>query len=75
MMPVILWSDALFFLLIAVTLGGAGWARRHEHLRASWAMVWASRRARAAAAVLAVFFAIGFVDSLHYRPQLPVEAG
>jgi ABC-type dipeptide/oligopeptide/nickel transport system permease subunit len=72
---VLLWSDALFFLLIAATFAGAWWARRQDHVRTAWARVWANRRARIAAAVLAVFFAIGIADSLHYRPQLSEEQG
>jgi len=75
MKPVLLWSDALFFLLIAVAVGGTWWGRRQEHLRAGWAQVWTSRRARVSAVVLGIFFVIGFVDSLHYRAQLPQEQG
>ncbi|MDR2000989.1 MAG: ABC transporter permease [Zoogloeaceae bacterium] len=74
MKPVLLWSDALFFLLIALALGSVWWGRRQEHLRAAWAAVWAKRRARIAAAALAGFFAISFIDSLHYRAELPREA-
>jgi ABC-type dipeptide/oligopeptide/nickel transport system permease subunit len=75
MKPVLLWSDALFFLLIAATVAGAWWGRRQEHLRAGWARVWASRRSKVSAAVLAAFLVVGLADSLHYRPQLPPEAG
>ncbi|MBI4997347.1 MAG: ABC transporter permease [Rhodocyclales bacterium] len=75
MKPVLLWSDALFFLLIAVAVGGAWWGRRQAHLRAGWAQVWTSRRARISAVVLGIFFVIGCVDSLHYRPLLPQEEG
>jgi ABC-type dipeptide/oligopeptide/nickel transport system permease subunit len=75
MKPVLLWSDVLFFLLIAVAIGGAWWGRRQAHLRAGWVQVWASRRARIAAWVLGAFFVIGIVDSLHYRSQLPPEEG
>jgi ABC-type dipeptide/oligopeptide/nickel transport system permease subunit len=75
MKPVILWSDALFFLLIAVMIAGAWWGRRQAHLRAGWARVFATRRSKIAVAVLAVFLAIGLVDSLHYRRQLPPEPG
>jgi ABC-type dipeptide/oligopeptide/nickel transport system permease subunit len=71
--PVLLWSDALFFLLIAAAVAGGLWAARVEHLRLAWRRVGQSRVGMGAAAVLAVFFAIGAVDSLHYRPQLPVS--
>jgi len=71
MKPVLLWSDLLFFLLIFAAVAGGWWARRVEHLRLAWRKVGQSRVGMGAAAVLAVFFAIAFVDSLHYRPQLP----
>ncbi len=69
--PVLLWSDALFFLLIAVAVAGGLWAARVEHLRQAWRRVGQSRVGMGAAAVLLIFFAIGAVDSLHYRQQLP----
>jgi ABC-type dipeptide/oligopeptide/nickel transport system permease subunit len=75
MKPVLLWSDMLFFLLIALALGGVWWGRRQEHWRAAWAAVWAKRRARIAASVLAVFFVISLVDSFHYRAELTREEG
>jgi ABC-type dipeptide/oligopeptide/nickel transport system permease subunit len=68
---VLLWSDLLFFLLILAALAGAAWAARTEHLRAGWRKVGQSRVGVGSAMVLAVFFVIAFVDSLHYRPQLP----
>ncbi|MDP1525111.1 MAG: ABC transporter permease [Rhodocyclaceae bacterium] len=68
---VLLWSDALFFLLIAAVIAGGVWSRRQPHLRANWRKVGQNRVAMGSAAVLAVFFAIAFIDSLHYRPQLP----
>lgn len=75
MKPVILWSDALFFLLIAASIVTFWWGRRQEHLRAGWARVWARRGTRVAATVLVLFCIVGFLDSLHYRPQLPREEG
>jgi peptide/nickel transport system permease protein len=74
MMPfkfVLLWSDALFFLLVAVALAGGYWASRVEHLRLSWRRVGESRVAMAAATLLAAFLAVGLLDSLHYRERLP----
>ena len=73
--PEILWSDALLFLLLAAVLGFLLHVRRHEHLRAPWARVAQSRIGMATAAVLAVYAAIGVLDSLHFRPALPTEPG
>jgi peptide/nickel transport system permease protein len=68
--PVILWTDALIFLLLAGVLALAWLIRRHEHLRAPWRSVAQRPMAMGAAMVLAVFVVIGLLDSLHYRPQL-----
>ncbi|MDP1606164.1 MAG: ABC transporter permease, partial [Rhodocyclaceae bacterium] len=70
---VLLWSDILFFLLIAAVVAGGVWASRVEHLRLAWRQVGQSWVGRIAATVLAVFFVIALVDSLHYRPQLPSD--
>lgn len=71
MKPVLLWSDALFFLLLAATLAGSLWAGRVEHLRQSWRKVGQSRVGMAAATLLLAFVAVGLLDSLHYRERLP----
>jgi peptide/nickel transport system permease protein len=73
MKPVLLWSDLLFFLLIAVTIAGGWLAARTEHLRLAWRRVGQSRVAMAAATLLAAFLLVGVLDSLHYRERLPGE--
>ena len=35
-MPVLLWTDALVFLLVILVLVFAFYARRYEHMRAPW---------------------------------------
>ncbi|MDE2598121.1 MAG: ABC transporter permease [Rhodocyclaceae bacterium] len=72
---VLLWSDALFFLLLAACLGGIWWARRNPQLAAAWRDVGRSRVGVAGAAVLLCFVAIAFLDSLHYRERLPQAPG
>ena len=69
--PVLLWSDLLFFLLLAATLAGGWLAARTEHLRLSWRRVGQSRVAMAAATLLLAFVAVALLDSLHYRERLP----
>ena len=69
-MPVILWTDALIFALLAAVLALVWLIRRHEHLRAPWRGVAQRPMAMGAALVLGVFVAIGLLDSLHYRAQL-----
>lgn len=68
---VLLWSDALFFSLVGAAIGGALWARRVEHLAASWRRVGQSRVAMAAATLLLAFIAVALLDSVHYRERLP----
>ncbi len=74
-MPVILWTDALVFLLVACAVGAGVYVGRREYLMASWHRVGESRAGMAALTVLAAFVAIGLLDSLHYRPRLEAAAG
>jgi peptide/nickel transport system permease protein len=69
-MPVILWTDALVYVLVAAIAGYALYARRQPHLRRPWSRVTQSASGMSALVVLAVFVAIGLLDSLHYRPAL-----
>ena len=75
MQPVLLWSDALLFVLIAAIAALTLWARRQDALRAAWGRVLKDGMAMAAATVLAVFVLIGLLDSLHYRARLPAQPG
>lgn len=68
--PVILWTDALVFLLVAVVVASGWYIRHQEHLRAPWRKVARSRYGMCSLVVLTVFIAIGLLDSLHYRPRL-----
>jgi len=74
-MPVVLWSDALLFLLLGVVVLFVRHVRRHEHLRAPWQQVGRSRLGMASVVILAAYGIIGLLDSLHFRPQLPGEPG
>jgi peptide/nickel transport system permease protein len=67
---VILWTDALIFVLVAAVIAFAWQVQRHEHLRAPWRKVARSRYGMSALVVLVVFVAIGLLDSLHFRPAL-----
>lgn len=66
--PVVLATDALIYLLLALAVGFALYARRHEHLRAPWRQVAASRTAMGALVVLVVYVFIGLLDTVHFRP-------
>jgi peptide/nickel transport system permease protein len=70
-MPVILWTDALVFLLTLVVVVFILYARSKPHIRGPWKHVFRGRVAAASAVVLLAFVLIGLLDSLHFR--LPLE--
>ena len=74
-MTVILWTDALVFLLVAVIAGYFFYVRRQPHLLVPWKRVAESAYGMSALVVLAVFIAIGLADSVHYRPALQSPDG
>ena len=72
-MPVILWSDALVFLLVAGCVAGAGYVRQREHLLLPWRRVAQSGVAMVSLLLLSLFFVVGLLDTLHYRVALPQQ--
>ena len=73
--PVILWSDALVFLLLAACIAGAWYIRQHEHLLLPWRRVARSATAMVSLLVLSLFLLVGLLDTLHYRAALPETNG
>jgi peptide/nickel transport system permease protein len=73
--PVILWTDALVFLLVGLVVVFALYARRREHLRAPWRNVVRSHIAVASLVILTVYTAVGLLDSVHFRKAVPAQAG
>ena len=69
--PVILWTDAMIFLLLAVAMAGVWWIRQRPHLLLPWQRLFASRVGMVSMLVLSIFVSIGLLDTLHYRVQLP----
>lgn len=72
---VILWSDALVWLLLASGVALGVLIARSPPLRAAWGRVGANRIGMASATVLLAFMAIGLLDSLHYRVALEGKPG
>jgi peptide/nickel transport system permease protein len=68
--PVLFWTDALIFLLLAGMVWYAHRTLRREHLRAPWRRVLLSRSGMASAVVLGAFVFVGLLDSVHFRPLL-----
>jgi peptide/nickel transport system permease protein len=69
--PVILWTDALVFLLLFAVLLFALYARSKPHLRSPWKCIFSDRMASMSAVILLTYVVIGVLDSLHFR--LPLE--
>ncbi len=69
--PVLLWTDALLFVLVGLAVAAALHTRRREHLRAPWRAVRRRGLGMAALVVLIPYVAIGLLDSLHFRLPLP----
>jgi len=68
-MPTLLWTDALFFLLLIAAGAFAWYSSRHAHLRAPWREVIRRPAGVASAIVLGVLVLIGVLDSMHFRPR------
>jgi len=72
---VILWTDALIYLLVVVVALLIWQIRRQEHLMAPWRKVARSPSGMSAATLLACFVVIGLADSVHYRSAISVKDG
>jgi len=68
-LPVVLLTDALIYLLLALALGFALHAARHEHLRAPWRRVGRSRVGVSALVILGCYVVIGLLDNVHFHPR------
>ncbi len=71
---VILWTDALIFLLIAVGIVTAWWIGRRPYLLLPWRRVAKSSVGLVSLLVLSLFFLVGLLDTLHYRAALPEKS-
>ena len=75
MAPVLLWTDAALWAIVA-GLGLYAWGlRRAPERRAVWGKVAHNPLAACAALVLAVCMLIALLDSLHFRRALPPTPG
>ena len=72
---VLLWTDAVLWLMLAALLYYIWRVRGSPNLRASWTKVFADPAAMASAVVLALFLGITALDSVHYRKALPPAGG
>lgn len=75
MTPVILWTDSLVFLLIALVVFTAFTLRKNRQLKEQWRSVFHSRVGSIAAVILMFYVVIGVMDSMHFHPTISDEAG
>lgn len=68
--PVILWTDALIYLLLIVIIIFVWYVRRNEHLLVPWRRVGHSVSGMMALTMLILFVSIGLLDTVHFRPAL-----
>lgn len=68
---VVLYTDALLYLLLFVVLAYAIYARRHEHLLAPWRRLAKDSVAMGSLAVLIAYLLLGLADSIHFRLAQP----
>ncbi|NEX20048.1 ABC transporter permease [Thiorhodococcus mannitoliphagus] len=75
LIPVILWTDALVLVLLALGLTFALYASRHEHLRDPWRRVVRSRVGVATLVVLMAYALVGLLDTVHLRLKQDARPG
>ncbi len=68
--PVLLWTDALVFILAIVIIGFAWYAHGKEYLQAPWRKVFTSRTGMVSVVVIAVYTTVALLDSIHVREAL-----
>jgi len=73
MIPVVLRTDALLWLLVAAVAAYIVHVRRSPHLLVPWRRVTRSASGMSALIVFLVFIGIGLLDSIHFRPALETE--
>ncbi|MGR8940901.1 MAG: ABC transporter permease [Gammaproteobacteria bacterium] len=64
---IVLWTDALIFLLIAMTIGLGLSIRGKEHFRRPLRQIAASRTGMVSLTVLLFFIGVGVLDSIHFK--------
>jgi peptide/nickel transport system permease protein len=65
---IILWTDALIFMLIFIMLGLAFYLRGKEHIKRPLQKISSSKTGMVSLVVLIFFVLIGLLDSVHFKP-------
>ena len=72
---VILWTDALIYLLIISAVIFLLWIGRKGHLARAWQRILSNKLAMVSIIVLCPYLIIGFLDSIHFQRKLPINSG
>jgi len=75
MKPVLLWSDALIYLLVVVLSVFFLRLRRDPQTREHWREVFSSRLGMVTVTMILIYVGIALLDSLHFRRALDPVAG
>lgn len=69
--PVILWTDALIFILVISSFILILWTRRQEHWREPWRNVLKRKLGMISLVILLAYATVGLLDSIHFRAKDP----
>lgn len=71
--PVLLWTDALIYILLMTLVAFFTYVRSKEHLLVPWRQVLRRPLAMTALVVLSAYVLVGLLDSVHFRKVLPMQ--
>ena len=75
MKPVILWSDALLFILVAAMVAFTVSITRNAQNRERWSKVFGTRLGMSTFLIIMTYIALAFLDSVHFRKAIPPVEG
>lgn len=64
---VVLWTDALIFILLLMILGLVFWLRQHDHFQRPLQKIKQNRLGMSSLVILCFFVLIGLLDSVHFK--------
>ncbi len=74
-MFVLLWTDALVYLLLALSVLFGIFSYRKEYLHGPWRRIIRSRVGLGSLVVLAAYLIIGLLDTIHFHPRMASDGG
>lgn len=69
-LPVVLWTDLLIYLLLAVVVASVFYIRKRPHLITPWQAVIKRKRGMISIMILLCYVLVGLLDSIHFRLAL-----